>query len=214
MLSDFALIHHAVVATTHGQLLLWRSQVSLFITARLHLMVCIVLLSTGKRRYGHPALNGVLPQPWLPLKKGQTLANFVDHDESEQNGDRGARKYGPSNQEAVVLTLRRRYSVMRKDVRNLAGKLIGGKSSDVARGGTQAPEGTGVVAESTGDEDGEPGTVPRPPSNASSNPWKDAGPGPSRSATDKDSRLPPSQAEQAHCIENRHSVWDGLPLPG
>lgn len=147
-------------------------------------MACIVPLSTGKRRYGHPALNGVLPQPWLPLKKGQTLANFVDRDEvSEQNGDRGARKYSPSNQEAVVLTLRRRYSVMRKDVRNFAGKLMGGKSSDVARDGAQAPEDTGLVTESTGDEDGETGTVPHPPSNASSNPWKDVGPGPSRSAT-------------------------------
>ncbi|KAF5354076.1 hypothetical protein D9756_007257 [Leucocoprinus leucothites] len=33
------------------------------------------VLNTGKRRYGHPALNGVLPEPWLPLKKGQTLIN-------------------------------------------------------------------------------------------------------------------------------------------
>ncbi|TFY73230.1 hypothetical protein EWM64_g10782, partial [Hericium alpestre] len=33
------------------------------------------ILNTGKRRYGHPVLTGVLPQPWLPLKKGQTLVN-------------------------------------------------------------------------------------------------------------------------------------------
>ncbi|KAG8813472.1 hypothetical protein FRC17_001557 [Serendipita sp. 399] len=31
------------------------------------------VLNTGKRRYGHPALTGVLPTPWLPLKKGETF---------------------------------------------------------------------------------------------------------------------------------------------
>ncbi|KAI0073303.1 DUF221-domain-containing protein [Panus rudis PR-1116 ss-1] len=29
------------------------------------------VLNTGKWRYGHPALTGVLPRPWLPLKKRQ-----------------------------------------------------------------------------------------------------------------------------------------------
>ncbi|KAL5504873.1 hypothetical protein ACEPAH_7536 [Sanghuangporus vaninii] len=61
------------------------------------------VLNTGRRRYGHPALNGVLPQPWLPLKKGQTLVN------------RGrAISNAPDNNEAVVLTLRKRYSTIRK----------------------------------------------------------------------------------------------------
>ncbi|KAI0093708.1 DUF221-domain-containing protein [Irpex rosettiformis] len=60
------------------------------------------VLNTGKRRYGHPALNGVLPQPWLPLKKGQSI----------QNGPPSA----PPTSEvdttpAVVLTLRKRYSI-------------------------------------------------------------------------------------------------------
>lgn len=55
--------------------------------------------STGKRRYGHPALNGVLPEPWLPLKKGQTLVNNDNHRAHREPGD-----------EAVVLTLRKRYS--------------------------------------------------------------------------------------------------------
>ena len=58
--------------------------------------------STGKRRYGHPALNGVLPQPWLPLKKGQSI----------QNGPPSA---PPASEvdttPAVVLTLRKRYSI-------------------------------------------------------------------------------------------------------
>lgn len=60
--------------------------------------------STGKRRYGHPALNGVLPEPWLPLKKGQTLVN------SDRNGTRAHKDIGD---QAVVLTLRKRYSVAR-----------------------------------------------------------------------------------------------------
>lgn len=131
----------------------------------------------------------MLPQPWLPLKKGQTLANFVDRDEAaEQNGNRGARKSGPSRQEAVVLTLRRRYSAMRKDVRNLAGKFIGARGGDAVRSGSQVPEEIGAVTEGTGDEPGETDNVPRPPSDASSNPWKDIGPGPSRSATGTRSR--------------------------
>ncbi|KAJ8456119.1 hypothetical protein ONZ45_g18815 [Pleurotus djamor] len=61
------------------------------------------VLNTGKRRYGHPALNGVLPEPWLPLKKGQTLVN--------NNGDhRGSPRV---TKDAVVLTLRKRPSMRR-----------------------------------------------------------------------------------------------------
>jgi calcium permeable stress-gated cation channel len=57
--------------------------------------------STGKRRYGHPALNGVLPEPWLPLKKGQTLVN----------NDRAASRRPKDDHQAVVLTLRKRPSI-------------------------------------------------------------------------------------------------------
>ncbi|QRW07106.1 membrane protein [Ceratobasidium sp. AG-Ba] len=58
------------------------------------------VLNTGRRRYGHPALTGVLPTPWLPLKKGQTLANFIEgHENNDGSGDKG---------DAVVLTLRKR----------------------------------------------------------------------------------------------------------
>jgi len=55
------------------------------------------VLNTGKRRYGHPALNGVLPQPWLPLKKGQSIVNH-----GRTNGTK------PDMEQAVVLTLRKR----------------------------------------------------------------------------------------------------------
>jgi len=49
-------------------------------------------------------LNGVLPEPWLPLKKGQTLVN------SDRNGTRPHKDVGD---QAVVLTLRKRYSMAR-----------------------------------------------------------------------------------------------------
>ncbi|KAF9004659.1 hypothetical protein BDQ17DRAFT_1399513 [Cyathus striatus] len=58
------------------------------------------VLNTGKRRYGHPALNGVLPEPWLPLKKGQALVN----------NDRAGHRVHKDSSQAVILTLRKRYS--------------------------------------------------------------------------------------------------------
>lgn len=64
--------------------------------------------STGKRRYGHPALNGVLPQPWLPLKKGQSLRNGLPAAPSTSAAD---------TTPAVVLTLRKRYSTLRREPR-------------------------------------------------------------------------------------------------
>ncbi|KAI0352968.1 DUF221-domain-containing protein [Trametes cingulata] len=61
------------------------------------------VLNTGKRRYGHPAITGVLPVPWLPIKQGQSLNRHRD------TGDDGS--------PAVVLTLRKKYSVHRENVR-------------------------------------------------------------------------------------------------
>ena len=86
------------VSATDGELLQWRSEVkSRSISTNERLL--IGALSTGKRRYGHPALTGVLPVPWLPIKKGQSLNRHRD------TGDDG----GPG----VVLTLRKKYSVLR-----------------------------------------------------------------------------------------------------
>ena len=48
-------------------------------------------------------MNGVLPEPWLPLKKGQTLTN------NDRNGNQRPPK--DSGDQAVVLTLRKRYSI-------------------------------------------------------------------------------------------------------
>ncbi|KAI9000885.1 DUF221-domain-containing protein [Trametes punicea] len=58
------------------------------------------VLNTGKRRYGHPAITGVLPVPWLPIKRGQSLNRHRDT--------------GDDNSPAVVLTLRKKYSVHRE----------------------------------------------------------------------------------------------------
>jgi hypothetical protein len=77
--------------------------------------------STGKRRYGHPALTGILPQPWLPLKPGQSLANRV---ERGAPGEELGMGMGPvarikraegahPHDNAVVLTMRRRVSSVR-----------------------------------------------------------------------------------------------------
>ena len=63
--------------------------------------------STGKRRYGHPVLNGVLPEPWLPLKKDQALVN----NEGMTSGNGHGRYQHQQRDQAVVLTLRKRYSV-------------------------------------------------------------------------------------------------------
>jgi calcium permeable stress-gated cation channel len=125
--------------------------------------------STGKRRYGHPALNGVLPEPWLPLKKGQTLANYNDND--GDNGDIRT-KNGDASTQAVVLTLRRKYSVMRNDVRHIAGRIIGNRKKLTTESGHEdaSPE-DAIIPEAD---------VPKPPSESSSNPWRDIGAGPSR----------------------------------
>lgn len=48
-------------------------------------------------------MTGLLPQPWLPLKRGETLVN-------SQNTDRAGQK----SDHAVVLSLRKRYSVVRR----------------------------------------------------------------------------------------------------
>ncbi|KAL0071018.1 hypothetical protein AAF712_001576 [Marasmius tenuissimus] len=71
------------------------------------------VLNTGKRRYGHPALNGVLPEPWLPLKKGQTLSNSNDRG----RGGASTRNGGKDPNEGVVLTLRKRPSSARRSNR-------------------------------------------------------------------------------------------------
>lgn len=82
-----------------------------------------ILHSTGKRRYGHPALNGVLPQPWLPLKKGQSLVNHA-----RVNGNKG----GDSDQ-ALVLTLRKRRSMAPHSARPTSAPVARGNGNGASR---------------------------------------------------------------------------------
>lgn len=110
------------------------------------------VLNTGKRRYGHPALLGVLPEPWLPLKKGQTLVSGI--------GNGATRLQKSDSDQAVVLTLRKRYSMVRRNVRQVATGMIPGR-------GRTYPD----------DQQNELVGAPDP---ASRNPWQDARPGPSR----------------------------------
>ncbi|SRR5258708_6878285 len=134
----------------------------------------LAVLSTGKRRYGHPALNGPLPQPWLPLKKGQTLANFVDRDHGEGNGSSSV---SDSHAQAVVLTLRRRYNTIREDAGDLAGRLIRKAKHQPKRDSSLTPDTT-----VTGDQDGaeQEHSPSKAPSDTASNPWRDVVPGPSQ----------------------------------
>lgn len=125
------------------------------------------LYSTGKRRYGHPALTGQLPQPWLPLKKGQTLANYVDRDEEGGDG-----KYSFAN-DAVVLTLRRKPS------RAARRRSMGIPLTDSAAASGQ-PNDPLPAADVGGTASG---------TATPNNPWKDLRPSPASSATNIRRRL-------------------------
>ncbi|KAG2142930.1 hypothetical protein DEU56DRAFT_870510 [Suillus clintonianus] len=104
------------------------------------------VLNTGKRRYGHPALTGVLPQPWLPLKKGQTLVN----------GHRaGGSRVSPYVNQGIVLNLRNRYTMLR-------GKLRASRQS------RPATDGTLTDMSASENQDGVPA-----PDVGTSNPWMD-----------------------------------------
>ncbi|KAH9943319.1 uncharacterized protein BXZ73DRAFT_40317 [Epithele typhae] len=117
------------------------------------------VLNTGKRRYGHPALTGVLPYPWLPIKKGQSINRHRD------TGDEGS--------PGVVLTLRKKYSVVRERPQSQASDESG--SSDPSGSGTAAdpggpppttervePSDRSVLDRNPWEEDRTPAARPRP----------------------------------------------------
>lgn len=86
--------------------------------------------STGKRRYGHPAFTGVLPEPWLPLKKGQTLVN----------GHRDGLLRIPLNStNGIVLSLHNRYSMLRKKVARRSRSTANGENSEGASPNEEHP---------------------------------------------------------------------------
>lgn len=95
----------------------------------------------------------MLPEPWLPLKKGQALRNGSQAPKTDQEST-----------QAVVLTLRKRYSSLRKDSRPLlAGARPAGYSATV-----DASRDRPISANSAAEEV------------TSINPWQDTRPGPSR----------------------------------
>ncbi|KAJ7595897.1 hypothetical protein C8J56DRAFT_852889 [Mycena floridula] len=106
------------------------------------------VLNTGKRRYGHPALNGVLPVPWLPLKKGQTLVN----------NDSGSHRVSKdTSNQAVVLTLRKRPSTIRR-------RSMARPATTYGQPGSSYGPPSAITVD--------PGT-PADPTSTASNPWED-----------------------------------------
>ncbi|KAF8559485.1 DUF221-domain-containing protein [Imleria badia] len=79
------------------------------------------VLNTGKRRYGHPAFTGVLPEPWLPLKKGQTLVNGYRN---------GLMRIPLESTHGIVLSLHNRYSMLRKKVTRRSRTTANGDNND------------------------------------------------------------------------------------
>ncbi|KAM0746908.1 DUF221-domain-containing protein [Meredithblackwellia eburnea MCA 4105] len=67
------------------------------------------VLNQGRRRYGHPALSGSLPEPWLP-------ASAVPSDTGE---------VPEVVKDALVMNLRRRWSVVKRAARNGANAVPG-----------------------------------------------------------------------------------------
>lgn len=115
--SDFCV----VVATADGKLVQWRSEVSRFFVLAWRPALNRGF-STGKRRYGHPAFTGVLPEPWLPLKKGQTLVNGYRN---------GLMRIPLESTHGIVLSLRKRYSMLRKKVTRGSRTTADGENDEV-----------------------------------------------------------------------------------
>jgi len=97
-------------------------------------------------------LTGLLPQPWLPLKKGETLVN-------SHSTNRAGRK----SDQAVVLSLRKRYSVVRG----------GGRTSTT---GSSAPLRGVPIQDSMRSPAGGPGEMS---GDVTNNPWQESTAGPS-----------------------------------
>ena len=123
-------------------------------------------------------MTGLLPQPWLPLKRGETLVN-------SQNTDRTGRKSG----QAVVLSLRKRFSVVRR----------GGRTS--ATGNSTTSRGV-PIQDSVRDSIASSGELGR---DVTSNPWQESTPD------------QPNLSQSHHTINHRLSYDFGsgvIILPG
>jgi hypothetical protein len=111
-----------------------------------------------------------LPQPWLPIKKGQTLANYVEREDGDSPRANGGKKKGRGFNlldQAVVLTLRRKPSAMRKDVRSFVGRSQSMRLPGAAA--AAAVDGAVPVRENGAESDG-PASI----ASTGSNPWREA----------------------------------------
>ena len=132
----------------------WYSGVLKYVSLRLCRHPLIMSFSTGKRRYGHPALNGVLPMPWLPRPKPQPTVPQSTQPTSEEPTQDNANH-------AVVLTLRKRRSVIRPDSRQVPVPI--------------EPEGTSSSAPANLDHIPSPNERMATPE-TTANPWQDTQP--------------------------------------
>ena len=113
------------------------------------------VLNTGRRRYAHPALTGLLPQPWLPAKA-----------KPRAFGD------GPAERRGVVLSLRRKMSKrqQRSDSQDDSGE--GGSDSLAIPDGWKTGENdAGGRSRSSTKSNGATSRVAGSANSTSSNPW-------------------------------------------
>lgn len=151
------------------------------------------VLNTGRRRYAHPALSGLLPTPWLPAKKRK-----------RQWGD------GAKARRGVVLSLRRKMAKrLRRQQESGDGEGDGlegegpgggqeagsgsgagtGKRSSLPEGwatgdvwGASTSAGGGGAQSGTGDNDRDRDRLASSQASSSLNPWRDPTPPPSEQA--------------------------------
>lgn len=149
------------------------------------------VLNTGRRRYAHPALSGLLPSPWLPAKK-----------KKRQWGD------GAKARRGVVLSLRRKMAKrLRRQqesgdgdgegdegegesggqgsgagVGTRSGLPEGWATGDVWGASTSTGGGGGAAPGGTGENDRDRDRLASSQASSSLNPWRDPTPPPSEQA--------------------------------
>lgn len=149
------------------------------------------VLNTGRRRYAHPALSGLLPQPWLPAKA-----------RPRSFGDGAAKRRG------VVLSLRRKKSIKRQRSQS--------RSQDGSGNGTDGlavPDGW-VTGNGSGESSSRssPARVSSGPKassamSASSNPWDDPSPTPSTPTRGLKKQISFSDTRGIGLPEEEENVW-------
>lgn len=150
------------------------------------------VLNTGRRRYAHPALSGLLPQPWLPAKA-----------KPRAFGDGAAERRG------VVLSLRRKMS------RGRSGSGSRSQSQDgTGEGGSRSlgipdgwTSGNGLSESPRSSGGGREGRLAGSTLSSSSNPWDDPVSGPSTPAKLKKQISSSTEARGIALPDEEENVW-------